>query len=32
MLSEPDFTSLSGQTIEVKRMLTVFWQKLKADG
>ncbi|HEV2382010.1 MAG TPA: four helix bundle protein [Terriglobia bacterium] len=31
MLSETDFASLSNHAVEVKRMLTAFWQKLRAE-
>lgn len=32
MLDATRYEVLSGQVVEVKRMLTAFWQKLKADG
>jgi four helix bundle protein len=31
LLDTREFDSLSKQVVEVKRMLTAFWQKLKAD-
>lgn len=31
MLDNARYEALSAQVVEVKRMLTVFWQKLKAD-
>jgi len=32
LLKTPDYEQLTGEVIEVKRMLTSFIQKLKADG